>query len=68
MSVASWLKTVAVRFGSRLGRLVDNSLPMAAEDREERDWTGETSKEEAERRQLEMQIEMLEKQGRGGFR
>ena len=41
---------------------------MAVEDREVRDWTGETSKEEAERRELEMRIEMLEKQSRGGFR
>ena len=51
-----------------LGLLVDDVLPMTAEDRKERDWTGQTSKEEAERRELEIQIEMLEKQGRGGFR
>jgi hypothetical protein len=62
------LKTLVVRLRARLGRLVDDSLPMAEEDREERDWTGETSREEAERRQLEIQLELLEKQGKGGFR
>ena len=55
-----------IRLRTWLGLLADDVLPMTAEDREERDWTGETSKEEAERRELEMRIEMLEKKSRGG--
>jgi len=49
-----------------LGLLADDVLPMSAEERDERNWTGETSKHEAERRELEIRIEMLEKKSRGG--
>jgi len=49
-----------------LGLLADDVLPMSAEERDERNWTGETSKDEAERRELEIRIEMLEKKSRGG--
>jgi len=55
-------------FWSRLAGVIDDSLPMPPEQRRERDWTGETSGEEAERRQLELQLELLEKKGKGGFR
>ena len=47
---------------------MDDALPMTPEERQERDWTGETSLEEAERRQLELQMELLEKKGKGGTR
>jgi len=49
-----------------LGLLADDVLPMSAEERDEHDWHGETSDEEAERRQQELRIRMLEKEGKGG--
>lgn len=56
------------RLRAIVGRFIDDSLPMTIEDRDERDWTGETSAEEAERRELRFQMEMLEKRGKGGVR
>jgi hypothetical protein len=41
---------------------------MAPEERHERDWTGETSSEEAERQQLQLRMKILRKKSRGGFR
>jgi hypothetical protein len=47
---------------------MDDTLPMTPEERQERDWTGETSRGEAERRQLELQLQLFEKKGKGGTR
>jgi hypothetical protein len=41
---------------------------MTADERDERDWRGETSDEEAQRRQQQLRIRMLEKEGKGGRR
>lgn len=51
-----------------LTRLADDALPMALDEREERDWSGETSAEEAERRQEQLRLKTREKEGKGGFR
>jgi hypothetical protein len=58
----AWLDQVLARFGS----MVYNALPMTLEEREERDWSGETSAEEAERRQLQVRLLILERGG-GGY-
>jgi len=41
---------------------------MPVEDLAERDWSGESSAEEAERRHQELRFKMLEKEGKGGTR
>lgn len=41
---------------------------MPPDEREEREWTGETSEEEAERRQARMRLRVHEKEGHGGPR
>jgi hypothetical protein len=56
------------RLRRRLTRMMDDALPVTQDERGERDWTGETSSEEAERRQQELEIKLLEKQGKGGPR
>lgn len=46
-------------FRALLGRFFDDALPLNPDEREERDWTGETSDEEAERRQLAFKLKLL---------
>jgi hypothetical protein len=58
----SRLDQMLARFGSK----VYAALPVSLEEREERDWTGESSAEEAERRQLQVRLLILERGG-GGY-
>ena len=60
------MRTWLARMRTRLGSLVYDALPMTLEEREERDWTGETSAKEAERRQLQVRLLILERGG-GGY-
>lgn len=66
--LASRLKTAVAWLRGRLGRLLDDSLPIDVEGRDEGNRSGETSAEEAERRQLQLRMEILDKNSRGGFR
>jgi len=58
-----------MRLGTRLGLLLDKRLPLPSDERDERDWSGEASDEEVERRQqqfrLQFGLKMLEKDGVG---
>jgi len=53
---------------TRLGSWIDDALPMPADQREERDWSGESGEEEAGRRRRRFRLRMLEKRGKGGYR
>jgi hypothetical protein len=53
---------------ARLARFVDDALPIPPDQREERDWSGETGEQEAARRKRRFQLRMLEKRGKGGYR
>lgn len=63
-SVGTWLSRLRIR----LAMMIDDALPLSPEDRRERDWSGETSDEEAERRQLLVRLKILAKEGTGGYR
>jgi len=58
-----------MRLGTRLGLLLDRRLPLPSDERDERDWSGEASDEEGERRQqqfrLQFGLKMLEMDGVG---
>jgi len=53
---------------TRIGSWIDDSLPMPADQREERDRTGESGEQEAARRKRRFRLRMLEKRGKGGYR
>lgn len=53
---------------ARIGSWIDDALPMPADQRQERDWTGEPGEEEAARRRRRLRIHMFEKRGKGGYR
>ena len=54
---------------TRLGLLLDKRLPLPSDERDERDWRGEASDEEVERRQqqfrLQFGLKMLKNDGVG---
>lgn len=56
------------RFLARLGSALDEDLPVAPDEREERDTAGLDPAALAERRQLRLKQRMLEKEGKGGYR
>lgn len=60
--MSTWLG----RMLTRLDSMVYDALPMTLDEREERDWSGETSAQEAERRQLQVRLLILERGG-GGY-
>jgi hypothetical protein len=64
----SSIARIVARVWSRLAGSIDDGLPMPPEERAERDWIGETSAEESDRRQLRIRMRMLEKEGKGGRR
>jgi hypothetical protein len=53
---------------SRVTRVIDDSFPMPPAEREERDWTPESSETVSDRRRLRLRLVLLEKRGRGGKR
>lgn len=53
---------------TRIGSWIDDALPMPAEQREARDWSGQTGDALAARRKRRFQLRMLEKRGKGGTR
>lgn len=60
------MRTWLARLRTRLGSSVYDALPMTLEEREERDGMGETRANEAERRQLQVRLLILERGG-GGY-
>lgn len=52
----------------KLVRLVDDVVPMPADQREARDWQPIGDDEVARRRRLRLKLHMLEKRGKGGSR
>lgn len=48
--------------------LVDDSLPMSPDERDQRDWTPLSSDDLAHRRQLRLKLHLLGKRGKGGYR
>jgi len=53
---------------TRIGSWIDDALPMPADQREERDRTGESGEDMAARRKRRFRLRMLEKRGKGGYR
>ena len=53
---------------SRVIGVADDSFPMPPGEREERDWTPESSETTSERRRLRVKLMILEKKGKGGKR
>jgi hypothetical protein len=47
---------------------LDDTLPMPAKQRDERDWTPMGDGEASQRRLQRLRLHMLEKRGKGGFR
>jgi len=52
----------------KLVRLVDDVLPMPADQREARDWQPIGDDDVARRRRLRLKLHMLERRGKGGYR
>lgn len=65
--MSSLFRILAVLW-ARVGREVEDAVPMPPDEREERDWSGESSEEEAERRQAQIRLQVHEKDGHGGAR
>ena len=62
--MVAWLRHVWQRLLAEL----DDALPMPPDQRAARDWSGETSGDEAGRRRRRLGLHLFEKRGKGGFR
>ena len=51
-----------------LGRIADDALPMPAEQRDQREWSGQSAQEQTELRKLRLKLHILENRGKGGYR
>jgi hypothetical protein len=62
--VLKWVRSV----WSRATGVIDDSLPMPPDEREERDWMPESSETVSERRRLRVKLMILGQREKGGRR
>jgi hypothetical protein len=62
------MPSLVSRAWRRITAAADDVLPMPADDRPEREWTGESSQAESAGRLRRFKLHMLEKRGKGGYR
>ena len=62
------LPAMVSRILRSLGTLLDDVLPMPPDQREQRSWTPLSGNEVARRRRQRLDLHLLEKRGKGGFR